>query len=146
MTIAIVAHCDWSIDKAKRWMAVAIKEGERWAMKPPELVGDTSTLFQRLQRRSARPGTLLVGFDFPIGLPEGYARAAGLTSFREALALFGSGIWSEWYNVADHRDRISVHRPFYPMRPGNTARSHLFEALGVVDGSSLLRRCEQATS
>jgi hypothetical protein len=35
-------------------------------------------LFNRLQRRAADPGSALIGFDFAIGLPEAYARAAGL--------------------------------------------------------------------
>ncbi|MGR9371110.1 DUF429 domain-containing protein [Rhizobium leguminosarum] len=146
MSVAVVAHCDWSIGQKKRWMAVAIKRGGHWHVQPPELVGDTSSLFDRLQRRAVDPGALLVGFDFPIGLPEAYARAAGLGSFREALTLFGSEIWSDWYSVASHRDHISLRRPFYPVRPGGTARAHLFDALGISDASSLLRVCERATA
>lgn len=146
MRVSVVAHCDWSIDQKKRWMAVAVKAVDRWHIQPPELVGETSTLFDRLGSRAFEPGSLLIGFDFPIGLPEAYARAAGLGSFREALTVFGSGIWSEWYSVADHRDRVSLHRPFYPIRPGGTARAHLFDALGISDASSLLRRCEHATA
>lgn len=146
MRVAVVAHCDWSMDQKKRWMAVAIKHGRHWHVQSPELVGDTSILFDRLQRRTVDPGALLIGFDFPIGLPEAYARAAGVGSFREALTLFGSGIWSDWYSVADHRDHISLHRPFYPARPGGTARAHLFDALGISDASSLLRVCERATA
>lgn len=145
MGIAVVAHCDWSMDHKKRWMAVAIKRGRHWHVQSPELVGDTSNLFDRLQRRAVDPGALLIGFDFPIGLPEAYARAAGVDSFREALTIFGSGIWSDWYSVADHRDHISLHRPFYPARPGGTARAHLFDALGISTSSSLLRVCERAT-
>lgn len=146
MSVAVVAHCDWSMEQKKRWMAVAIKRGGHWHVQPSELVGDTSSLVDRLQRRAVHPGALLIGFDFPIGLPEAYARAAGIGSFREALTSFGSGIWSDWYNVADHRDHISLQRPFYLVRPGGTARAHLFDALGVTDASSLLRVCERATA
>ncbi|PDS85504.1 DUF429 domain-containing protein [Rhizobium sp. L18] len=146
MGVTVVAHGDWSMERKKRWMAVAIKRGGHWHALPPELVGDTSSLFYRLRRRAVEPGSLVIGFDFPIGLPEVYARAAGLGTFREALTLFGSGIWSEWYNVADHRDRISLHRPFYPIRPGGTMRAHLFDALGISDASSILRICERATA
>ncbi len=46
-----------------------------------------------------------------IGVPVGIAAA------REALTSFGSGVWSDWYNVADHRDHISLQRPFYPRPP-----------------------------
>ncbi|SIR05275.1 hypothetical protein SAMN05880582_1067 [Rhizobium sp. RU20A] len=146
MTVTIVAHCDWSMDRRKRWMTVASRDGSCWKIAAPELVGDTATLIERLRARSDGDGALLLGFDFPIGLPEAYARAAGVGSFREALALFGSGAWSDWYSVADHKSRISLHRPFYPARPGGTQRAHLFEALDVSDPRSLLRQCERATS
>ncbi|MGX9991927.1 DUF429 domain-containing protein [Rhizobium sp. Z1P35] len=146
MSVAVVAHCDWSMEQKKRWMAMAFKRGARWHVQSPELVGDTSSLFDRLRRRAVEPGALLIRFDFPIGLPEAYARAAGLGSFREALTLFGSGIWLDWYSVADHRAHISRYRPFYPTRPGGTARAHLFEALDISEPSSLLRICERATA
>lgn len=146
MNVAVVAHCDWSMDKKKRWMAAAIRDGARWQIHAPELVGDTSTLIDRMTARSVENGALLLGFDFPIGLPMAYARATELGSFREALASFGSGIWSDWYSVADHRSRISFHRPFYPARPGGTERAHLFNALGVTDPPALLRLCERATA
>ncbi len=145
MNVAVVAHCDWSMDKKKRWMAAAIRDGARWQIHAPELVEDTSTLIDRMKARSVEKGALLLGFDFPIGLPMAYARATELGSFREALASFGSGIWSDWYSVADHRSRISLHRPFYPARPGGTERAHLFNALGVTDPQALLRLCERAT-
>jgi hypothetical protein len=145
MNVAVVAHCDWSMDRKKRWMAVAIRDGVRWRMHAPELVGDTSTLIDRTKARSLDKGALLLGFDFPIGVPMAYAHATELGSFREALASFGSGIWSDWYSVADHRSRISLHRPFYPARPGGTQRAHLFDALDVTDPHALLRLCERAT-
>jgi hypothetical protein len=145
MNVAVVAHCDWSMDRKKRWMAVAIRDGVRWQMHAPDLVGDTSTLIGRMKARSVEKGALLLGFDFPIGLPIAYARATELGSFREALISFGSGIWSDWYSVADHLSRISLHRPFYPVRPGGTERAHLFNALGVTDPQALLRLCERAT-
>lgn len=146
MAISVVAHCDWSITPKKRWMAVAIRRGGLWNIRPPEPVGDTSNLFERLQRLAAEPGVLLSGFDFPIGLPEAYARAAEFKSFRAALELLGTGPWSNWFTVAENRNEISLHRPFYPARPGGTARSHLFGALGIAEPNDLLRLCERATS
>jgi len=106
MNVAVVVHCDWSMDKKKRWMATAIRDRARWQIHAPELVGDTSTLIDGLRNRSVEDGSLLLGFDFPIGLPMAYARATELGSFREALASFGSGIWSDWYSVADHRSGV----------------------------------------
>lgn len=29
MNVAVVTHCDWSMDKKKRWMAAAIRDGAR---------------------------------------------------------------------------------------------------------------------
>lgn len=148
MTVSVVAHCDWSRDGRKRWLATAVRQAGGWVTQAPELVGDTATLVERLRRRAVAPGALLIGFDFPIGLPEAYARAADLVSFRAALDLFGSGAWSAWYDVARSRDEIALHRPFYPARSGGKgemARAHLFDALGL-GGEALLRRCERKTA
>lgn len=128
MSVAVVAHCDWSMEQKKRWMAVAIKRGGRWHVQPPELVGDPASLFDRLRCRAVELSSVL-GFDFPIGFLGAYARAAGLGTFREALAQFGSGIWSDRYGFAGRRDHIALHRPFYFTRRGGTARAHLFDAL-----------------
>lgn len=143
--VTVVAHCDWSIDPKKRWMCVAIRDQSGWTLSAAEPVGDTSTLIPRLRHRARRDGALLIGFDFPIGLPEAYGSAIGLPSFREALLQFGTGSYSDWFDVAEHRSQVSLSRPFYPMRPGGTQRKHLFDGLGMPDGRSLQRRCERAT-
>ncbi|WFS02365.1 DUF429 domain-containing protein [Rhizobium tumorigenes] len=145
MALEVCAHCDWSKHNGKRWMSTAIRADGKWLIAAPELVGDTATLFRRLAGRSQQSGSLLVGFDFPIGLPKAYAAHAGIASFREAIAQFGKGDWSDWYDVADQRHQISHRRPFYPMRPGGTARAHLYDALGILRSDDLLRECERAT-
>lgn len=142
----LIAHCDWSIDQSKRWMSVAKWVDGRWLLTSPEPVGAADTLLTCLQERvETRHGGVLVGFDFPIGLPVFYGQSTGMASFREMLGVLGTGDWSEWFSVADHPDRISLHRPFYPMRPGGASRRHLFDALGVAE-KELFRRCEKATS
>jgi len=146
MKLEICAHCDWSKDHGKRWMASATRTVSGWTLAAPELAGSTGTLLERLSAPVGAAGSVLVGFDFPIGLPNAYAREAGFSSFREAIALFGKGDWSEWYSVADHREQISHRRPFYPMRPGGTLRSHLHDALGIGNGLDLLRECEKSTA
>ena len=85
MALEVCAHCDWSKHSRKRWMSAAIRADGKWIVAAPELVGDTATLFQRLAGRSHQSGSLLVGFDFPIGLPKAYAADAGIASFREAI-------------------------------------------------------------
>ncbi|MEZ2132824.1 MULTISPECIES: DUF429 domain-containing protein [unclassified Sinorhizobium] len=143
---SLIAHCDWSIDRSKRWMSVARRANGRWQLASPELVGPADTLLMRLRDRAGhRDGGVLIGFDFPIGLPARYGRLTGMASFREMLGTLGAGDWSEWFSVADHPDRISLHRPFYPMRPGGTSRRYLFDALGLAE-KELFRRCERATS
>ena len=81
----------------------------------------------------AGPGeTVFAGFDFPLGLPEAYATAAGIDRFIPALSRFGRGRWSDFYSPADTPDEISIRRPFYPNKPGGTRHKHLTDGLGVT--------------
>lgn len=146
MSASVIAHCDWSTDRSKRWMAVAISHSGGWVVSTPEPVGHDATLIERLRKRATAGGSTLVGFDFPIGLPHRYGKQTGFSSFRNSLANFGRGDWSRWFDVAEHKNEITLYRPFYPMRPGGTARQHLFQALGSEDGRDLLRLCELETS
>lgn len=142
---SLVAHCDWGKPPRKRWMAVATRAGDRWAVTPPEPVGSTSDLFARLTARAGKAG-VLVGFDFPLGLPEAYASKTGLPDFPAALAAFGLGEWAEWYDVCERAEEISLHRPFYPMRTASgTRHQHLTAGLGL-EATDLLRRCERPTT
>lgn len=59
---------------------------------------------------------------------------------------FGRGQWAEWYEVAEHSSEISILRPFYPVRPGNTSQLHLKAAHETDDIDVLRRRCERATT
>jgi hypothetical protein len=105
-------------------------------------VGELPTLLSRLCDR-AGGGSVLMGFDFPIGLPAAYARRAGIERFKDVLPELGNGRWSRFYDVAESAEEISLERPFYPMRPGGTSQSHLVEALGVESMTDLLRDCER---
>jgi hypothetical protein len=124
-------------------MCVALREGSSWSLGAPEAVGPTSDLFQRLRARVGGP--VLVGFDFPIGLPLAYAERTGLSGLMEALRSFGTGRWSDWYRVCENPEEVGIARPFYPARPGNTSRAHLYEGLGVRSIDELLRECDRAT-
>ncbi len=57
---------------------------------------------------------MLLGFDFPLGLPAAYARRAGIDDFAKALPQLGSGRFAAFYDVADRPDEIRLTRPFYP--------------------------------
>jgi hypothetical protein len=143
----LIAHCDWSIDPGKRWMAVALRDAGSagWQIGLPEPVGVTATFLDRLAARSKAPGPVLVGVDFPIGVPAAYGAATGLANFAELLATVGSGAWARWFEVCDDRADIGIHRPFYPVRPGGRRREHLLTGLGHVDAADLLRACERKT-
>jgi hypothetical protein len=145
VTPAVVAHADWSKDSGKRWMAVALRDARVWRLTAPERVGSTADLFDRLAARARVAGPLIVGFDFPIGLPAAYGARTGLPGFRAALGAFGKGDWAAWYDVCDRAEEISLRRPFYPMRPGGRRRAHLTAALGLAP-EHLFRRCDHATA
>jgi hypothetical protein len=140
---AVVAHADWSVDAKKRWMAVAVRRDGRWDVAAPEPVGEPSNLLARLRDR-ANSG-VVAGFDFPIGLPAGYAERAGIGNFTGFLDMLGRPPWDHIGEVAERPEDITLHRPFYPARPGGTRRAHLLEALGVPSTVALRRRCEHAT-
>ncbi len=127
-------------------MACAVRNGNLWELKQPELVGTTKDLFQRLQNRKKTPGCLFVGLDFPIGLPKYYGEKTGFSNFRNALRNFGCDKWKDWYSVCETHEEISITRPFYPMRPGGTEQKHLLDGLMCETPEQLLRICERKTS
>src|SRR5262249_32071310 len=92
-------------------------------------------------RARALPGQLMIGFDFPIGLPLAYARTAGIGSFPEFLGVLGAPPWEEFCLVARRPDEITLRGPFYPQAPGGARRDHLRVALGLSE-RELRRRCE----
>jgi mannose-6-phosphate isomerase-like protein (cupin superfamily) len=61
------------------------------------------------------------------------------------LPELGRGEWARFFDIAERPDEISLHRPFYPRRPGGTSREHLYAGLGL-DGAALLRTCDRATA
>ena len=137
-----ILHADWSKDAAKRWVASARRENNNWVVDAPHLVGDISSFLDDLFKE---PEPTLTGFDFPIGLPHAYGAATNLTNFPSALEVFGTGAWSDFYRVAERSDEVTIHRPFYPQRPGTTSQSHLLAGLGVQTMNELRRHCELPT-
>jgi hypothetical protein len=142
--IPLLAHCDWSIHPNGRWMTIAQRGRDGWKISEPQHVGDVSSLPGRLSAQAGHAPVLL-GADFPIGLPVRYGRQTEFRNFREALEGFGTGKWAHWYEVTETKDEISVHRPFYPFAPGGKRQSHLCSALGVSRVQELLRHCELPT-
>lgn len=104
MLPASITCCDWSVSARKRWKATALHKGGRFFIEAPQPVGDTAILLEGL------PAPALVGFDFPIGLPGAYAKAAGISDFKTAL----THLPDEWFAVCEALDDVSLQRPFFP--------------------------------
>ena len=142
---ALVVHADWSVHPRKRWMAQAVRRpGGRYLALPPAPVGALDGFLAGLAA-GAGPGAILVGFDFPIGLPAAHARQAGIADFVAALPGFGEDRWRDFYHVAGSPEQIAPTRPFYPDRPGGRSRQQLVDGLGVSTWQSLHRRCDRST-
>lgn len=142
---ALIVHADWGSNPRKRWMCVAsLDDGDQYLIHAPEVVGGTEDLIRRLVAR-AQGDRVLVGFDFPIGIPRAYAELAGVDSFPDFLTNLGRGEWSRFYDVAEQAEEVQIHRPFYPMRPGGTKQAHLTEGLGVSSMRELLRECDRGS-
>ena len=138
----VVAHCDWSVEAQKRQCCVAIHGEDGWHAGEPGAIHDPMELVTRLIA-DARGGPILLGCDFPIGVPAAWALRAGVQSFSELLPELGADRWAEFFNIADSAEEIRTERPFYPRRPGGTSKRQLWEALGLDDADSLQRECER---
>lgn len=143
--VNLVAHADWSANVQKRWLVIAHRQpDDSWIARSPLRVRNPRELLPDLQASAGRSGCTLVGFDFPIGLPEAYARQAAVSDFLELLPVLGHWPWADFYQVAAQPEQIDLHRPFYPLRPAGTKRSHLVHSLGMDTFDDLRRRCERA--
>ena len=78
-------------------------------------------------------GPILVGFDFPIGLPAAYAKRVGIEDFATALAGFGQGRLARFLRGRAQPEQIALARPFYPARPGGRSRRQLVDGLRARD-------------
>ena len=142
---SLVVAADWGTDERKRWMARAVlDDGQTYQVYPPEPVGDQGTLPDRLWAQ-APPGAVVLGVDFPIGLPRIYAERCGFASFRKALEEIGRGDFRYFFDVSD---QPTIEKPFYPPptgKKGEYTRARLARSLGVNSLSEMLRRCDQRT-
>jgi hypothetical protein len=153
MLPAVIAHADWGASPEKRWMAVAVRlEDGKYLAEHTEQVCDTGRLLADLRKRAGGDGSVLAGFDFPIGVPTYYAKVAGIVDFLSWLPKLGSGVWQEFFEVAETPEQISPFRPFYPRRnyirkPDQTRNQvrqrHLLDAIGATEMNQLRRLCEK---
>ena len=106
------------------------------------MLASPSTFFSHLKSLQVIPGSILSGFDFPIGLPYAYALKVGITDFLTLLPLLGQDKWDKFYLPARLPSEICMQRPFYPYQPGGTSRLHLETGLGIPF-YQLSRLCER---
>lgn len=139
-----IAHADWGTAAVKRVVATAELRGGVYRAHPPVIVGPTGGLIERMGLHDQSDEGVLLGFDFPIGVPRAYARLAGFGKFASWFRTLDLG--STFFEVAADLARVSVDRPFFPTRiaektPGAKARFH--DALGLSD-REVLRRTDHA--
>jgi len=143
----LLAHADWSISAAKRWVSIARRLEGRWHVEAPEVVSNCEAFVREVVAPPFSSHRRLVGFDFPIGVPAGYGVRTGLENFRDLLFTVGTGEWIDFFTVAAIPAETSLRRPFYPQRSNNGAKlSHLLDGLSVNGIDELLRQCERPTS
>jgi hypothetical protein len=139
-----IYSCDWGTVATKRWLGEAnLRRDKTYNARVPRLVGDVTRLIPSIRHEIGSHGCALIGFDFPIGLPFQYARLAGIENFKSFLMELGAGTWANFLDCARLPAEISLHRPFYPFKPGGTKQAHLLEALGLQEIDDLRRRCEK---
>jgi hypothetical protein len=138
----IIVHADWGTSPEKRWMVKTTVTGGVYQIGSLECVADLQKFVAWICRECANGKRIMLGFDFPIGLPAAYAKKAGIESFRAELPSFGTGRWKNFFEVAQAPSQISTGRPFYPARPGKTKQQYLLDALGLDCIDQLQRRCD----
>lgn len=142
----LLTHADWSIAAGKRWATTARRLDGRWIVDAPRAVVDCDAFVANVVAARSGPDRRLTGFDFPIGVPESYGLRTGFNHFRDLLENAGTGQWSDFFTVATSFNEVSLHRPFYPHRSNNGAKTaHLLEGLGVETIDDLRRRCDLPT-
>ena len=126
-------------------MAVAENGPQRWVISVSP-VGDLTSLLARLSCRAANQPVVL-GVDFPLGLPRAYV-ARHLDPSSDFLAfLKGLSRGAPFFDVADDLADVGAGRPFYPRRGlrGITRLGHA-QALGLSDVRDMSRLCDRATT
>lgn len=141
-----IMHSDWSIAAGKRWTATAHRHEGRWRVDAATVSPNAADLIDHAFRHSSA-GSVLLGFDFPIGLPVAYGLQTGLGCFKEMLVELGHGVWDQFFDVAINPGDVSLRRPFYPqVSLKGVSRSTLVTGLGVRTFDDLLRVCDRRTA
>ncbi|MCI0570673.1 MAG: DUF429 domain-containing protein [Myxococcaceae bacterium] len=145
----LVAHADWGVEGRKRRMAVALQEFDgTYCADVSREAPEPGRLLSELRGRVHPTDAVLAGFDFPLGLPERYASAQGVTDFLELLPRLGKGEWRHFFEVAASREELQPSRPFFPagaVKKGEAQHAQLARALKVGSVNDLRRKCDLAS-
>ena len=76
-----VVHADWGTAAAKRVAATAELHDGAYRAPPPVPIRDAGGLIERMGVRHQSGESVLLGFDFPIGVPRAYAKLVGFENF-----------------------------------------------------------------
>jgi hypothetical protein len=123
---------------------VARRDGGRWILSAPRLVGDPARFLDAL-RSEADGAPVALGVDLPIGVPRTYAALRPEPGFLAFLETIRG--WPDFFTVCETIAELRIDRPFYPSRgiKGMTRASHA-AALGLGLPSGLSRLCDRATA
>jgi hypothetical protein len=140
----IIIHSDWSVHKRKRWSAIARRRPSGWQI---EAIAPFSELSHVLFDNKDQ--SILAGFDFPIGMPEFWYKAANVVDFPSFLNAVKAGKLHQIFSVAEFESEISYERPFYPNKVGKKGekkKAHLLNKFNLSNDKELFRECEIATA
>lgn len=144
----LIVAADWGVGWAKRWMARAVREegSTAYSLSSPVPVGASGAFLERVRRRLPEGGTALVGLDFPIGLPAGYAdRRFKEMGFREILKqlMADEKERARFFTPTDSPCLESPFGPGSPKKPGAFGPSELARRLKAVQ---LRRECDERSN
>jgi hypothetical protein len=145
----VVFHADWSMHPHKRRQAEATLDASgQYLASETQPTASPDRILGALLARALPAASVLAGFDFVIGLPSGYAKRADVSRFLDVFPHLGSGVWEDFFLVADVACEVSIWRPFYPRRAetkGSVTHEQLCAALRVGTMDDLRRQCELET-
>jgi hypothetical protein len=151
---SVIEHADWSgtaneKERARKRQACrAILRNGTYEVEAPRQIENVDAWCKGLLRAAQLGEALLVGFDFPIGIPAAYASVVRCSSFRTFLG----NLPREFLEIAKHFEEVSPNRPFFPSseqawKTVPAGRGSKLQAvahrIGVADFDDLLRRCER---
>lgn len=138
-----VIAADWSYTPSNRWYAKACRTGEQTFEVHPATLVPRATTFLTDVCAETKGGSILAGFDFPIGVPSNYAQKTGIASFRQFLQELAEG---KRKGFLEPGNEPSLDRPFYPHSQGPGKHGAILStALGITSLDEMLRLCDLKT-